>query len=313
MDQLSNAIDRVKKRCEVPSQQPYYLDFESGNCNYDRHGKKFETTRDIHKSQSQISNGMLHKITDYTQKYPPCKPGTQPEQLIKVDPINSVSKLASYNSQGDNPHSFWGVNNSNTRSVQNMSPEYLAMKQAQERTQLEENAHNYGGLPEEIKMKHAMERQMFLEKSSNNLQGGAVDGLSTRTEYANIGNYTPESQTSCLNAQGQWVTSNPQNYLTQNKYAHLKGMSPEMMNQIQGKPVAGDVTPPQQNCSNNGDVFEQTSFIIGGTVPCRLQQLKRTNEQSQKRILQENAPLQSGNFDTLKSGNNIGYSDFTQN
>jgi len=305
MDQLSNAIHRAKQACQVPNKQPYFLDFEnngSKDCHTDRLGRTFETTRDIKKSQNQISCGLEKKQLDWTQRFRQNQSGCQPTQLIKVDPINSVSKLHPYDSNGDNPHSGWGINSSHPESIQTMTPEYLAMKQAQERTQLEQNAHNYGGLSDEVKFKHAKERQVFLERSNTIQVGGQVltslSGRPEEKEYVNVKGYDEkinDPASGCLSAQGEWLGHNPHNYLMKNKYAHLKSMSPEMMNQIQGKPIPGDVRPIESCHSSTSyqDVFRQTSFNLGGTAPPKLQTLNQMNMVSQNKIMKEDETLQS--------------------
>lgn len=301
MQALKDAINRTK--------QSYYLDFESDRPILDdQRGKTYDSPRDIKRSQKLINRGMERLTLDHSYR----DPGNN-HNLLEVDAVNSVPPLEPYNRTGDNIFSFWGINNSNQQSVQQMTPEYLAMKQAQEKTQLEENAHNYAGLSDELKFKQAMERQMYLEKSNNNIIGNNnnqnqfgghhIIGVSSRNDERQFSSVSSTGM--ALNAQGQWMDSNPQNYLGSNKYAHLKQMSPEMMNIMQGKPIAGDVAPPQYG--DDGDVFSGTSIKLETlNVPDRLQKLRALNESSQRKILGEKAMLQS----SLKENGNIGYSNY---
>ena len=214
--------------------EPYYLDFEtSGNYAIrDGNGKIFMTPRSISTFRDQIDHRFIAKNIDYTEKYPSDKV----DRSINVDPANQFDGQSHYNFNGDNTLARFGINSSSTRSLKTMSPAFFEMKQAQERTQLDRVNGAINADLDYLKYKQALERQTRSESS---------DGFNTGTSAG----------TGCLNADGELVPFNRNNYLKPSKYDHLKHMSPDILNKMQGKPVAGDVLPPAGQGEDDGDVF----------------------------------------------------------
>jgi hypothetical protein len=316
------------------SNNPYYLDFnETKNAHQDRLGRQFQNYSCINANQEQINDGVQNKIFDYTQKYRSCREKDNPKSVLKVKAANAhetpytttgasnphcrrPDSLCSTEDQGGsvpgqprqprgNPHSMWGINDSSRSSVANMSPEYLAMKQQQELTQLQQNSHNYQGLIDEVKMKQARERQMMLEASSDNrVTGNQVGGMPSAeidqltapgaAEFTDVNRFGQKS--TCLNAQGEWQDINPHNYVhnKKNKYEMLKKMSPEMLNQMYGKPPANQNVLPSQG-ETEGDVFDVTSWGYRMKAPAHLAQLKQQENQAYQRIMADRSQLKSYN------------------
>lgn len=300
---LKAQIHSENQNCRPVNKPPYYLDFEQDSNSYtDNLGRKFETSRDINTSQTEIDRRFLRKMTDWTERFRDEREGHQPQMILKVDPQNDIDPLYPV-PQNTNPHSFWGINNSSGQSVEGMSESYLLMKQAQEQEQLANNAHYYQGLSEEVKAKQALEIQRHLETSGNNFVGGIHGSqASIRPGIASSNGFLSKDYVSantqlggsvCLNAQGEWLESNPQNYLMKNKYAHLKQMDPEKLNRMQGKPVADNCQPVTSNDDGDGDIFTQTSCNLNRIAPERLSTLQRLNQESQSKILGSHAKLES--------------------
>ena len=262
---------------------PYYLDFERDkNAYVDDLGRKFENSRDIKKSQEELNHRFLEKTTSWSERFPlptdtacAAQYNVPSRMPLNVSAKNSTDPHYPFvdTSCADvrlNPHSFWGVNDSSRESVEGMSESYLLMKQAQEQSQLANNAHYYEGLSEEVKRKQALERQRHLESSGNNLIGGN-NGMIDK--YARI----DQREKSCSNAQGEWLTVNPNNYLVKSKYEHLKKLDPDQLNKMMGKPVANRCTPDQTQA-------QSTNWRI---APERLLKLQSLNSASQQRIMKE--------------------------
>ena len=269
--------------------KPYYLDFNQIDNNHtDRLGRRFQTSSSIKPSQESINNGIHKKILDYTEKYKSCFAKDNPRQFLKVDSYNEARDVESMVPQ--NPHAFWGINNSQSTSIGSMSLQMLDMKQRQELTQLQNNSHYRPGLLEEIKMKHARERAMLLEASGDNRVN---PGDQSNTErFTNINTFGKSS--TCLNAQGEWQDINPHNYVhnNKNKYEHIKKMSPEMLNNIYGRPNPEPILP---EIRDQGDIFDMTSLKYNVNVPQKLLQLKSMEQEARSRIMSEKSQLQSYN------------------
>ena len=282
---------------------PYYLDFERDkNAYVDVLGRKFENSRDIKKSQEELNHRFLEKTTSWSERFPLPTDATCAAQYnvpsrmpLNVSAKNSTDPHYPFvdTSCADvqlNPHSFWGVNDSSRDSVEGMSESYLLMKQAQEQSQLANNAHYYEGLSEEVKRKQALERQRHLESSGNNLIGG---NNSMTDKYARIDNGSLR-ETSCVphsNAQGEWLTVNPNNYLVKNKYEHLKKLDPDQLNKMMGKPVANRCAPDQPQAQ-----AQSTNWRI---APERLLKLQSLNSASQQKIMKEKTSWSADENDSI--------------
>ncbi len=337
------------------SSVPYFLDFNTiDNTNTDRLGRVFRSETDIDKSQKQINRDLFSKLTDYTQKYTACREENNPKSILKVRVSNSEqptnflltstdsslhhgqARLPPSSCEGyqKNPHELWGI--SNRQTSETMSDSFLAMKNMQELTQLENNSYSYPGLIDEVKAKQAYERQRQLEMSSNNVvRSGPVAGSNACQNLHGSGvnmnlpgmkfteqqssdkiyvdhNSFNKTETTCLTADGQWTNHNPNLYLQKNKYEHLKKMTPDDLNRSYGKPVAGDVAPPSNmSMTRNGvdgqqqqpraygqcDVFDMTSFSYNIHKPKALGTLESANQKSMDAILRERSSLQGSNRD----------------
>jgi len=269
---------------------PYYLDFNLDvNAHRDRLGTNFQTYHCLDQNQNQINTDIQQKILDFTQKYRSCR-SEQNQTYIKVEPAQvdqgrSHQEVPNGNDNGVSL-SFWGINRSPPESVATMSPAFLRMKHQQELTQLQQNAHNYPELLEDVKMKQAKELQVRLEQ-----RGGAQVGFKNEAEYTRVGSF--DRSTTSLNAQGEWKAHNPSMYAQNNsKYEMFKKMSPEMLNKLYGKPGNEEIMPGGNN--EIGDVFEQTSCkFIKLKEPN--QTLKKELEMKYRQILSDKSQLKSFN------------------
>lgn len=288
------------------SKQPYYLDFNTINNNIsDRIGRQFSNESTVDQSQSKINQRINDHLFDNTQQYKINRQCDNPiKQFLSVKPSNQQDKYQSVSDNNQQPSlSFWGINNSNRQSVESMSPEYLAMKQQQELTQQQQNSHP---MIDDIKYKHAMERQILLEKTNqNNLVSNKLDG-------ANITGYSNNCLTGavCLNAQGEWLDQNPLNYNQPNKYQMFKKMSPETLNAIYGRPTDQPILTNTDNLSyvnDDVDVFQLTSFNQA-KIPTTQPNLRQRELDAYQRILGDKGNLQS--FSQNMNHTNIPYSNF---
>jgi len=231
------------------NKNPVYLDFGLlKNAYTDNLGTRYQNYSCINTDQDQINTNIRQKIFDYTQKYQM----SQRRPLINLDAAYSGKDQQQWPDQDDRPPfqalSFWGINESSANSVKTMSDAYLGMKQKQELTQLQQNAHAYPGLLEDVKTKQAKELQIRLQAETPGLSASQATtsiAEAKQKEYTSLCSYQPE--TTCLDAQGQWDQHNPRQYPTKSKYDAYKKMSPDDYNRLMNKPIGQSIQPNQND------------------------------------------------------------------
>lgn len=266
----------------------HYLDFEQQrSCR--------GLSRSMFQAQSDINQGIQNRLFNMNSK-------NEPLSSTDYDAANSVAMRSPYHE--DNRLMTSGINDSCKSSIQQMSPEFLAMKQKQEQEQSRSTNNFIPGFDEELKYKQAKERQWRLEASNNNLMegGSAVTDYNLESnKYASLidngqTQTQAQAQGGCFDAQGQWQSVNTRNYFENNKYSHLKHLSPEDLCIIQGKPIPGNVRPIAGDPpEDDGDIFSHRLASQSTLNFCDpLASLKSLDKANQEKILSQPEKLWAG-------------------
>lgn len=122
--------------------------------------------------------------------------------------------------------------------------------------------------PQFLRMKHAQESQSLIGSSMVN--DVAIDALQQQQ--------MKETRQMADQIQARHA----------NKYAHLKHMSPEMLNRARGRPIPQSALPPyvSPNHETTSDVYGQTSYR-GHSQSLGNREVKQQMEQRQRQILSE--------------------------
>ena len=154
------------------------------------------------------------------------------------------------------------------------SKEYLLMKQAQERESLMENP-NVNQL--EIQ---SLQQQQQKELS----QWSQMPPMRSTTISSSDGSPLMTSQPTPFSPQ---VASDQMQAQHASKYQRLKSMSPEVLNQIYGRPSDQSILVGSSTGSGTHDVYEQTACgqMMWGQPPPRVRQLQQEMETRQKGIM----------------------------
>ena len=188
-----------------------------------------------------------------------------------------------------------------------MSATYLQMKQAQEtQTMLESSNPNPVAL-NRLKADQAAEYQHNLQRQQAQVPGPhGLTGQVNPMQYAPIST-TQNIKTCTYNAQGEAVSHNNSSLYQDrfNKYKHLKEISPEMLNRMQGR--QGDQCTLPAFIESTDDIYTQTScYRTPQTMGTPCNQLAATLQQRQSEIMSQ--PLKRGIQCYSGSGGSAGQS-----
>jgi hypothetical protein len=190
-----------------------------------------------------------------------------------------------------------------------MSPQYLQMKHLQEEQTLLESSNSNAIAVERLKINQAIELQQNLHRQSSFGFGPqGIDYLNNQS-YAQMGKVAVSAQTCAYNAQGEAVSDKSTLYQDRNnKYKHLKEMSPEMLNKMYGRHIDYNVIP-ESNADQNtsGDIYDQTScFRTPQNMSMKSHdQLKTQLNKRRQEILSQRSRKGIQSYNNYEYGTNI--------
>lgn len=270
----------------MQSTNKMYLDYTNqNNCEMDEGGKLFANHNSVDHNKKQINLNIYNNVMDYTQKYQPCSKPTVPssnQMMLKKIINQSIKKHIDKH----DPKLTLPNQNNNSSSI------YADMKNYQKKMDIIEQSTSSLSNIQNIKNQQALELMKKLEMSNKN------DSVNN-SQFLNMNNFASVDskihQTTCLDAQGQWLQHNTKLYNDDkwNKYQIFKKMSPEQLNKIYNKPGNQSILPEINDA--NDDVFDLTSQEYKNKLKQNNQGLQSEINKSYQSILSQKCVLKSFN------------------